>query len=62
VNFRSDGWPLCPSCVDDELWSPLIKRDDFGVPRTPTLAEYLEADDFRCYACNWRGSLERSET
>jgi hypothetical protein len=48
----------CPSCGEDELWSPLIVRDESGYPRTPTLAEYLEHDDFRCYACLWRGSIK----
>lgn len=52
------GWPLCPACGNDELWSPLIVEDATGMPRTPTLAEYLEHDDFRCYACSWRGSLK----
>lgn len=24
---RADGWPLCPSCGEDELWSPLVWED-----------------------------------
>lgn len=52
------GWALCPSCGNDELYSLLIVKDAMGLPRTPTHAEYLEHDDFRCYACSWRGSLK----
>jgi predicted RNA-binding Zn-ribbon protein involved in translation (DUF1610 family) len=22
--FRKDGWPLCPGCGDDELWSNAV--------------------------------------
>lgn len=57
LETREDGWPLCPKCGLDEVWSPLIVTDEAGYPRTPPLAEYVTHDDFRCYACSWRGSL-----
>jgi hypothetical protein len=56
---RADGWPLCPNCHNDELYSLLSCKDPSGVPRAPTLAEFLEDDDFCCYACSWCGSLKQ---
>lgn len=44
---RSDGWPLCPGCGEDELYS-LIWR---GGPK-PSLSEFL-ASRLRCYLCGW---------
>ena len=45
VRFRSDGWPLCPSCGADELMSAEIppKRTDV----------------LQCLACMWRGVVPR---
>lgn len=39
---RRDGWPLCPRCGEDELYSLAI----------PATIETIEA----CYACNWKRS------
>lgn len=44
---RADGWPLCPQCGDDELFSSAI-------PAT-------EATIAGCYACNWKPK-PRAET
>lgn len=41
--YRVDGWPLCPRCGADELFSGEI-------PAKPT-------DDLQCLACNWRGAV-----
>jgi len=38
--FRPDGWPYCPRCDEDELWSP-------AVPATV-------ATIVGCYRCRWR--------
>lgn len=47
--FRKDGWPLCPCCGEDELWSPFIP----AVPEYKgTLEEYLAAG-LSCYNCSW---------
>ena len=54
VAARADGWPLCPTCGEDEVWSPLIVEDDSGYPRTPTLEEYMEYGAFECLACGWK--------
>ena len=48
TRFRADGWPLCPGCGEDELWTPW----------TPTAGEEAGLDDYvanklRCYACRW---------
>jgi predicted RNA-binding Zn-ribbon protein involved in translation (DUF1610 family) len=39
--YRADGWPLCPQCGEDELWSRAI-------PARPT-------DELTCYLCGWHG-------
>lgn len=41
---RADGWPLCPQCGADELWSPAI-------PQT-------EATIVHCEACGWRPPVD----
>jgi hypothetical protein len=51
TEFRKDGWPLCPSCGDDELAS-VIMLNYHGQDRPPTLAECL-LGEFFCYACTW---------
>lgn len=51
--YRSDGWPLCPKCGEDELMS----RE-----KTPRVTDWL-----KCLACGWaghvhpRGVLEKVE-
>lgn len=43
--FRADGWPLCPTCGEDEL-------ADLG-------NTYARADAILyCYRCGWRGVVE----
>jgi predicted RNA-binding Zn-ribbon protein involved in translation (DUF1610 family) len=37
---RTDGWPLCPACGDDELWSAEI----------PATVETIVS----CLGCGWR--------
>jgi hypothetical protein len=45
---RPDGWPLCPQCGTDNLWSP-------GVPAT-------EASIVHCEACGWRPPVDAIPT
>lgn len=47
--YRADGWPLCPRCGEDELWSPLVWG---GRGERPTVEAYLAAG-VRCYRCGW---------
>jgi hypothetical protein len=47
---RPDGWPLCPVCGEDELWSPLSWD---GTGEKPPIAAY-EAAGLTCYRCNWK--------
>ena len=49
--FRSDGWPLCPTCGEDELFSGLMFRWNGEGPR-PTLDECF-ARDFGCNFCGY---------
>lgn len=55
VEYRRDGWPHCPGCGEDELYSDLMMRWNGTTPR-PTLAE-CHAHEFCCYACGWRGMV-----
>ena len=45
--YRADGWPLCPHCGGDELWSPLIWLDE-----RPPVKDFIAAG-LRCYLCGW---------
>jgi hypothetical protein len=49
--FRKDGWPFCPVCEEDELYSVVMLAYD-GKGEQPTLEECL-ANEMRCYRCNW---------
>ena len=53
TTYRADGWPCCPGCGEDELFSVLMMRWD-GEDERPTLAACFEKE-FRCYACRWAG-------
>ena len=56
TTYRDDGWPNCPSCGEDELYSVVMLGWRGDTPR-PTLAACL-ADWFRCYLCPWQGPVE----
>jgi predicted amidophosphoribosyltransferase len=47
--FRADGWPLCPCCGEDELYSRLHWD---GQGEHPSLEKYLAAG-MGCYRCRW---------
>jgi hypothetical protein len=57
TEYRADGWPLCPHCGEDELWSQLHWD---GLTDRPPLAAWLAAG-LRCYRCNWHGSIGSNE-
>ena len=42
-SYRPDGWPLCPQCGEDELYS---------IAPLPSPADFL-----RCLNCNWSGDV-----
>jgi hypothetical protein len=46
---RADGWPLCPVCGDDELWSHLNWD---GMSERPPLEAWIDTG-LTCYACNY---------
>jgi hypothetical protein len=46
---RPDGWPFCPACGDDELWS----LGTLPLPACPS-AEDLLKSSLGCYSCSWR--------
>ena len=45
TEFRKDGWPICPSCGEDEVYSLLWKSGE-----RPPLEEFL-ASPLSCYNC-----------
>lgn len=45
-DYRGDGWPLCPSCGEDELMSGEI----------PARADQV----LQCLSCSWRGTVPLS--
>lgn len=45
--FREDGWPYCPNCGEDELWSS----------RTPATITSIVG----CYYCGWRKDEVRTQ-
>lgn len=56
TEFRKDGFPLCPCCGEDELYS-LYANTKHCMERqlkgeTVSLEETLEYP-FACYRCNW---------
>lgn len=51
---RPDGWPLCPQCEEDELYSrysPTCREIEAGT-NDAILRLYL-ACGVKCYFCGW---------
>jgi hypothetical protein len=46
---RKDGWPLCPVCSEDELWSGLPWN---GEGDRPPMQAWID-HGLRCYKCGW---------
>src|SRR5262249_23757670 len=46
---RQDGWPLCPRCGEDELWSSFAWNGD---GERPPMQAWLDAG-LTCYQCGW---------
>jgi hypothetical protein len=49
TEYRPDGWPPCPDCGEDELYSHL---EWMGRTEKPSMAEYIAAG-MTCYHCSW---------
>jgi hypothetical protein len=49
--FRSDGWPYCPNCEEEELYSYVMLRWN-GQGERPTVSECIKGG-MKCYRCNW---------
>lgn len=52
--YRADGWPLCPNCGEDEMYSLHFSETRRNIP--PTLGEYLSRP-LRCYACAFEADV-----
>jgi len=48
--YRRDGWPFCPRCEEDELYT-LLNANEFTKPNGVTVQECIDAG-VRCYRCN----------
>lgn len=59
TDFRPDGFPLCPRCEGDELYSDVMMVWDAKTPR-PTMEE-VSVGSFGCYWCSWKGHVRRRE-
>lgn len=46
--YRDDGWPLCPKCGEDELYSHL-----HWMGERPPLQAFIAAG-MACYTCDWK--------
>ena len=60
--FTEAGWPLCPVCEEDELYS-ILMLNYHGEGERPSISQCL-AGEMRCYRCNWtsfdlRSAIER---
>lgn len=49
TEYRADGWPLCPQCGEDELWSAF---DWDGSDPKPPMQAWID-HGLRCYRCGW---------
>lgn len=49
--FRRDGWPLCPQCGEDELYSYLMLT--WTEPEPPSIQDCMDAG-MACYRCSWK--------
>ena len=49
--FREDGWPYCPQCEEDELYSYLMLGWTKDEP--PSVQDCIDAG-MQCYRCNWK--------
>jgi hypothetical protein len=49
THFRLDGWPLCPHCGADGLWSDYWWE---GTGAKPPVQRYIEAG-MTCDQCGW---------
>jgi len=49
ISWRPDGWPNCPQCKEDELYSLLHWN---GEGEKPPLEDWIKAG-MRCYLCGW---------
>lgn len=52
---RKDGWPLCPVCGEDELFS-LFYWDGEG--ERPPMQAWIDAG-LRCYKCSYDSTREQ---
>lgn len=53
--FRKDGWPFCPNCEDDELWSPGLLDYYSRTGEMPSINWCID-DGLQCYRCQWQST------
>lgn len=53
TEFTHQGWPLCPKCGENELWSPFHPPIEWDLEeRQRNMALYI-ASGLTCYQCGW---------
>lgn len=55
--FRTDGWPFCPNCGEDELYSQLMLTWS-KLDARPSVQDCIDSG-MKCYRCSWE-SLGRN--
>jgi hypothetical protein len=57
TEFRKDGWPLCPRCGEDELYSRYLPDPPAldEQPQDILLRLYLSTG-VKCYRCQWEST------
>lgn len=57
TEYRQDGWPLCPQCGEDELFSHIMIAAVGKEPR-PAIQDCIDGE-MTCYFCSWNSWRER---
>lgn len=50
--FRKDGWPLCPVCGEDELWTPVDTHEGSHPSKQAGIQHGINSG-MSCYACQF---------
>ena len=57
---RQDGWPLCPVCGEDELFTMMPLEFQPTSLGNTTVLERIVHGHWGCYACEWSWHLPNS--
>lgn len=60
LEYRPDGWPLCPRCGEDELAS-VVSLGGRLRTKDGMLRRAMPTDEMTCYRCRWNGCVPRRD-